>query len=263
MPQRRHSDTITRQTLLLPSFSFASSRPVCHQWPRPLWLASLLLAVVVLLPAVALQAQTADLTSLRAKFELSLAQGTLPALREYAAELVTLEKQAVSARDYDTAIAARAEKQKVVAETAAQEKLALLLQSRQGAGDSGNAAKIVLKIGDAKLEGVTYDAASESLTGWTAPGASATWKLPDLPPGGYEVVLKCSSGPLEGGTVMVQEAFYTLSSPITTTLKGFEEQNIGTLKIRDGSGIFKISAKAVVKSNLMQLQAVELLPANR
>ena len=77
------------------------------------------------------------------------------------------------------------------------------------------------------------------------------------------MILKCSSGPLEGGTVQIKEAFYSLTGTISTTMKGVEEQNLGTLKIRDGSGTLKITALTVLKSNLMQLQSVELLPANR
>ncbi|MDB6076180.1 MAG: hypothetical protein JWO89_3820 [Verrucomicrobiaceae bacterium] len=209
-------------------------------------------------------AQTADLTSLRAKLELGLAQGSLPALRQYIGELAALEKQAVAGRDYETASLVRTERLRATAEAAAQEKLALLLETRQQTEEGkGASAKIVLKISDAKLDGVILDPSTNVLTGWSKPGASATWKLPDLPPGGYEVVLRYASGPLEGGNVLVQEAFYTLSGSIGTTLKGFEEQNIGTLKIRDGSGPFKIIAKTVLKNNLMQLQGVELLPANR
>ena len=250
--------------ILFPNFDSSISAGFdCLNFPRAAWLSGLVLAVLMVCPPPSAQAQSADLTNLRAKFELNLAQGTLPALREYVGELTTLEKQAASARDYDTATAVRAERQRVNADIVSQEKLALLLQSRQATTGASDAAKIVLKIEDAKLEGVTYDKATDSLTGWSSAGASATWKLPDLSPGGYEVILKCSSGTLEGGTVIVQEAFYTLKSPIATTLKGFEEQNLGTLKIRDGSGFLKITAQTVLKSNLMQLQSVELLPANR
>ena len=207
--------------------------------------------------------ESADLAVLRARLELSLAQNTLPALRDYIGELGGLEKQAVAARDYETAAAVRTERLRVTGEAASQEKLALLLATRQQGPDSkALAEKIVLKTTDAQLDGVTLDSATGVLGGWTHPGSSATWKLPDLPAGGYEVVLTYASGALEGGSVIVQEAFYTLTSNISTTLKGFEAQNIGTLKIRDGSGTLKITAKTVLKDNLMQLQAVELLPAS-
>ncbi|MDB6137172.1 MAG: hypothetical protein JWO94_244 [Verrucomicrobiaceae bacterium] len=242
------------------SVSFPTPAHVGLKSSKPARLLRLLLA----LSALAAQAQPADLTSMRARLELALAQGTLPALRDYAGELAALEKRAVTARDYETAAAVRAERLRVTSEAASQEKLALLLETRRQTDETkATAGKIVLKITDATLDGVSLDQATGVLTGWSAPGANATWKLPDLQPGGYEVILRYASGPLEGGSVIVQEAFYTLSATIGTTLKGFEEQNIGTLKIRDGSGPFKISAKTVLKTNLMQLQGVELLPANR
>jgi len=259
-----YSDTMGSSPLLSRfPVSFPTFGLVRLKSSKPARLLRVLLALPVAFLEAGAVAQTADLTSQRAKMELGLAQGTLPALREYAAALAVLEKQAVAARDYETASAVRTEKLRVTAEAAAQEKLALLLETRQQTDDAKGAGKIVLKIAEAKLEGITLNAATGVLTGWSAPGASATWKLPDLPPGGYEVVLRYSSGPLEGGSVIVQEAFYTLSASIGTTLKGFEDQNIGTLKIRDGSGPLKISAKTVLKNNLMQLQGVELLPANR
>jgi hypothetical protein len=48
-----------------------------------------------------------------------------------------------------------------------------------------------------------------------------------------------------------------------TTLRGPEVKNLGTLKITDGSGSLRLTARTIVKSNLMDLIAVELVPANR
>ena len=265
---KRLASTAESDTMGGPPLSlfFATVPPTASQcllrrWPA--WIGCTVVAAVFALWTPYGCGQTAELTNLRAKFELNLAESTLPTLRDYAEALTTLEKQAVAARDYDPAGAVRSEHQRVTTEIASQEKLALLLKARQTTTDSNSSAsRILLKISDAKLEGVTLDAATQCLTGWAA-GASATWKLPDLPPGGYEVILKCSSGPLEGGTVQIKEAFYSLTGTISTTMKGVEEQNLGTLKIRDGSGTLKITALTVLKSNLMQLQSVELLPANR
>jgi hypothetical protein len=62
---------------------------------------------------------------------------------------------------------------------------------------------------------------------------------------------------------MVSEEFYTLSGTLDTTLRGPETQNLGTLKITNGSGRLRLTARTVVRDNLMNLLAVELLPANR
>lgn len=199
----------------------------------------------------------------QARLEADLIKATVPVLRQQIAALTALEKKAVTARDYDSAIAARAERSKLEAEVAAQEKLGLFLAARQGKEAVEAPDRIVFKPADAKLDRVRLDSDAGVLTDWAGPGSSATWKLSGLPPGGYEVVLRYSSGALEGGSVIVQENFFSLTSDLQTTLKGFTDTNIGTLKIRDGDGILKVSARTVLKDNLMQLQSVELIPANR
>ncbi len=199
----------------------------------------------------------------QARLEADLIKATVPVLRQQVAALTALEKKAVTVRDYDSAIAARTERLKLEAVVTAQEKLSLLLAARQGKEAVEAPERIVFKPAEAKLDRVRLDAAAGVLTDWEGPGSSATWKLSGLPPGGYEVVLRYSSGALEGGSVMVQESFFSLTSDLQTTLKGFTDTNIGTLKIRDGDGSLKVSARTVLKDNLMQLQSVELIPANR
>jgi hypothetical protein len=208
-------------------------------------------------------AQDTGLVALRAKFDADILGSTLPVLKQQVVELAALEKKAASARDYDAAIAIRNERERVEAEISSQAKLLLLLEARQQSVTGKTPDRILLRPAEAKLEGVRYDTTAGALTDWKAAGATATWRLPDLPPGGYEVVLHYSSGPLEGGSLRVQESFYSLTSDLSTTLKGYEDLNLGTLRVRDGAGLLKISAVTVLKSNLMQLQSVELLPANR
>jgi hypothetical protein len=204
-----------------------------------------------------------ELKAGQAQLEADLIAATTPVLRQQVTALSALEKRAAVTRDYDTAIAARNERSKIEAELSAQEKLALLLAARPGNEPAETQDRIILKAADAKLDRVRLDPASGVLTDWSAVGASATWKLPGLPPGGYEVQLRYSSGALEGGSVLIQESFYSLTGDLQTTLKGFVDDTIGTLKIRDGTGQLRLSAKSLLKTNLMQLQSVELIPSNR
>jgi hypothetical protein len=221
-----------------------------------------LMTVMLVFSAVLAAPKGTEIKIEQGKLELNLIKATTPVMQQQVAALWALEKRAAAARDYDTAIAARSARQKLESELSAQEKLALLLVARQVISSPEVTERIILKPADATLDRVRFDKSAGVLTDWTV-GSSATWKLPELPPGGYEVVLRYASGALEGGSVVVQEAFFNLTHDLTTTLKGFIEDNIGTLKVRDGSGIFKISAKTVLKGNLMQLQSVELIPANR
>ena len=64
-------------------------------------------------------------------------------------------------------------------------------------------------------------------------------------------------------THLIKESRFTLTTNIETTLKGPEERTAGTLKISDGAGTLTLSAEALVTNNLMQLLAVELVPASR
>ena len=200
---------------------------------------------------------------LRVGFDLGLLRASLPAMRQYAAELRALESKLAAARDYEAAIVARNERQGLEREIARLEKEDLLLGTREQALRSALLPdQIVLAPERAILSDVTYDPAKKALTGWRKNGSGVTWSLPALPPGGYEVVLRYSCDALEGGSVLVRETVYTLSSPITTTLKGPAEKNIGTLKVSNGSGTLSIVASNVLRDNLMELYSVVLIPAN-
>ncbi len=198
----------------------------------------------------------------RLSFERAMIEASLEPLKKHLIELTTLERQRAEARDYTGAIEARDLKRRVEDDLGRLDKELLLLQTReQSMKASLLPDRIVLPLDDAKLAGVTRR--DGSLTGWSKPGAAALWTLPKLPPGGYEVILKYRCGPLEGGSLVVQEARFNLRGEVGTTLKGPEEKNLGTLKITDGTGPLTVAAQAVVKDNLMQLLKVELVPASR
>jgi hypothetical protein len=67
---------------------------------------------------------------------------------------------------------------------------------------------------------------------------------------------------VEGGALSIGEQAFTLSGTADTTLKGASEKNFGTLKITSGSGPLTITARTVLKTNLMDLHFVKLIPAN-
>jgi hypothetical protein len=205
-----------------------------------------------------------ELALLRTGFDMKLIRASLPALRQYQSDLLALEKRLAISRDYPSAILARNERQEVEKEISRLEKDDLFLRNRELSLRTALLPEhLLLPLDQAKLSGVTFDAKGGCLTEWRKAGACATWTLPDLPPGGYEIVLRYGCDALEGGTVLVKEATFTLTAPIQTTLRGPVEKNIGTLKITDGSGALTLSAANVLRDNLMKLYSVELIPANR
>ncbi len=193
-----------------------------------------------------------------------LLTASLNPLKSSISRLDELARARARERDYTGAIAARDERRRLEAELERIAKEMLVLEARvQSLKTALLPERLLLPLDQAKLDGVLWDADKGRLTQWQRPGASAEWTLPGLPPGGYEVLVTYQCNPIEGGTVIISEKTFTLTGEMDTTLRGPETKNLGTLKITDGAGVFRITARTVVKSNLMNLLAVELVPANR
>ncbi len=197
----------------------------------------------------------------RQNFERAWIVATLGPIKKHVLLLTELEKRLAAARDYTGAMKAREQRVEMQNELERLDKNLLLLQSRE---QSHRAAalpeRITLAVDAATLQGPRLEAGA--LTGWSRPGAAATWKLPiGLPAGGYEVVLRYRCAPLEGGSLRVSEARFTLTGDIETTLRGPEERVLGTLKLTENAPSLTLTAATVFKDNLMQLLAVELIPS--
>lgn len=205
-----------------------------------------------------------ELELLRLAFARDLIEKSLAPIKEHLDKLVELESKLAEARDYEGAMEVRRERRKIEAELVREDRELLLLESREQSLRAGLLPDMIeLPLSKATLNGVSRPGGGGVIEGWSRPGDSATWTLPDLPPGGYEVFLRYRCGALEGGSVLISEARFTLSGRIETTLRGPARRLIGTLKITDGSGELKLEALTVVKDSLMQLLAVELTPSSR
>ncbi len=203
-----------------------------------------------------------EIALLRISHERSLIESSIAPIKQQIATLTALERQFAATRDYDAAITARDERQRLHQELTHLDQSLLLLQTREQALQTSLLQdRIQLPLESATLTDLRREGGA--ITGWSKVGASAIWKLPALPPGGYEVLLRYRCGAAEGGTLLVKEARFTLTAAIETTLKGPEERNAGTLKISDGGGTLTLAAQSLITNNLMQLLAVELVPASR
>lgn len=228
---------------------------------RPLLTVFALLGLAAQLPALDTTPEQ-TLTNARLEFERALIEASLEPLKKQVIELDAIEKQKASTRDYDGAIAVRTERRRLEGELERLDKQLLLIQTReQSLRSAALPDRIPLPLEQAVLNGVRREGGE--ITGWSQTGTGATWKLPALPPGGYEVVIRYRCGALDGGVLDVREARFHLSSPIETTLKGPQEKNLGTLKVTDGSGTISLSASTLLKDNLMDLLGVWLIPSWR
>lgn len=193
-----------------------------------------------------------------------LLEASLNPLKSAISKLDELALAYARSRNYEAAISARVERDQVVTALDRIAKELLLLETKKQVLEATLLPDhIILTLESARLEGVQLDAANKVLTRWERPGAYAEWTLPRIPPGGYEIVLTYQCSPLEGGTMVINERTFALSAEMDTTLRGPEVKNLGTLKITEGSGSLRLTARTIVKNNLMDLIAVELLPANR
>lgn len=231
-------------------------------------LASILVAAGLVMPGAAAGPRTDDpgtspeIALLRLGYERSLIESGLSPLKQQITTLTALEKQFADARDYDAAITARDERKRLQNELSRLDKELLLLQTRElSLQTSLLPERVKLPLEAATLSGLRLEGGA--ITGWSAAGASASWKLPALPPGGYEVMLRYRCGVAEGGRLLIKEARFTLTTAIETTLKGPEERSAGILKITDGAGTLTLAAQSLVTNNLMQLLGVELAPSSR
>lgn len=199
----------------------------------------------------------AALLEKRLAYQTKLSADKLVLLKQQLQQLLALEQKAAKAGDYESAIAAVEAQKKLQQQMRQQEKIQLLASAQN---HTENLQEIIqLKLEDALLAGPKLE--SGAIIGWKNKNDSATWTLPGLPAGGYEVVLRYQSNATEGGRVLIKEARYSLKADLVTTLQGAEESNIGTLRIQDGDGKLVLSAESILGDNLMRLEALSLIPS--
>jgi hypothetical protein len=199
---------------------------------------------------------------MRAQFRGSLLTAILPEQRAYHDQLLELEKKLAAAHDFAGAIQARDERVTLEQEITAYEEEMPRLAARASGADQLLPERIVFKPADAKLSGLTLEK-DGSLSQWNAAQASATWTLPKLPAGGYEVFLKYSSGKDDPTAFIVRENFYFLRGKTTPTNQKPSEQSLGTLRIRDGEGTLTLAPESVPQNSALRLVSLELAPVNR
>lgn len=199
-----------------------------------------------------------DLRTLKAQLRRDLLKTLIPEMKTSRDELQALETKCAAAMDFAGALRARDARQKIESNLLTAEN-ELPLATAHASGTSGAKApeRIELKLADAVLNGLILDSKGKTLSGFGKAGATATWTLPDLPPGGYEVTLRASGAK---GNVVVKESFYSLSAP----LKAVEKPTaiiLGTLRIRDGKGTLTLATNPPEECASLRVYSLALAPA--
>lgn len=204
-----------------------------------------------------------DLRTLRAAFRQALLTAILPEKRAYAARLRELEKKLASTRDYAAAMKVRDEHLALEQEITAFQQELPGLAIRATGRTALLPERIVFHPKDAALSGASLEN-DGAITGWSSPqGCSATWKLPGLPAGGYEVILKYTCAEGDVAAIEVRENFYLLHGKLTAQAGKQIEKNLGTLRIRNGAGALTLAADGVGPHAQLRVFALELAPATR
>ena len=205
---------------------------------------------------------TEELEKAELDFIKELVTTSMPTIKQQALNLLSLEQKAVAQRDYGAAQQMRLRRQELEWE--------LLRLDRQlqwlGTREESLRAKLLperieLPLGAAQLKGPRL--VGGELTGWSQSGASATWKLPNLPTGGYELLARLRCGALEGGIIEAREAKFFMRAQISTTSQGPQEQVLGILKISNGRGELSLTANSILKDNLFNLIGLWLIPSSQ
>jgi hypothetical protein len=200
-----------------------------------------------------------DLRTLKAGLRKDLLTAVLPGMKAHRQALLAFEQKRATAQDFSGAIKARDERLKLEKQIGVLEQEAAILASRPAIQNAARLlARIELKLVDAKLTELQRDPTDGALTGWGNENASATWQLPALPPGGYEVLVRCT-GP--SGEIVVRETFYNLKKECKPTGDKSLEQNLGTLRISEGAGSVTLSAAAPEKSSDWRVYSIVLVPS--
>lgn len=119
-----------------------------------------------------------ELAVLRRQAELRALMNSKTLGEQFSNALDVIAKEVGTTGDYDQALAAQRRRAQI---------LALYAKSL---GDSGQSNVIVLKPGDARVNGsVNYDRTTDALVTWRTVGSVAMWDVTKITPGSYEITL--------------------------------------------------------------------------
>ena len=212
-----------------------------------------------------LRAQEAELPpeieGIRIGYLKELSRVLLPQEKRYIDELRRLEQSYAAEKNYATALLIKKERLKAEVRIRSMGSAAAATVPK---AVQSNAGVLSLTPADATLGGEAQaDPTGTVLMGLGSEGASASWALPRLPTGGYEISIVYALA--EGGpTTVVKEAFFELSLalPATGGSRSFEKTRIGVLKVREGSESLTLQIRGGAASDLL-VKSVEVRPAKR
>jgi len=204
-----------------------------------------------------------DLRILRVEYRKSLLSSLLPEKKAYRDDLLTMERNLAARADYAGAIRVRDERRAIEQEiTGMEHEIPALGTQLQTLRSGALPEKILLLAREATLRSAVVNS-SNAIAGWTAERSQAQWTLPDLPQGGYEVVMTYTCATKGGAPVKFQESFYSLLATLPSTPEKPQERLLGTLRLRNGKSSLRLETPELPPGTDLRIYSVALIPANR
>ena len=124
-----------------------------------------------------------ELTSLRQQYLRKTYENSRLLNDQFTNALSNVERELAANGDYEQAMAVQRRRQEITD------------ASKSVLGDNPASNAIVLHPADAKIAGtVYYDKGSDTLNGWRKAAAAASWDLPKLTPGAYQLTVNYFGG---------------------------------------------------------------------
>lgn len=200
------------------------------------------------------------------KYQNFLKENGRPLYESYQKKLLELERSAAASRNYALSAKIKTERLNSAKDLGwpALESPASPSSETVTLEEDGS---FTLEVNRAELGGgVSFNAETAALIGWTSDKAFARWKLPSgLRTGGYEVELIYSCGAADGGgRFILREDTFSLQREVrdSGSWQSFRPETCGTLHLKSASHQLVLSAAVVKGSGLFQLKQVKLMPVS-
>ena len=191
------------------------------------------LAILTLaLSSTAQDSAVPELDQLRGTFEKDMLEAVTPSARLYLEELQQLERSYAASGRYEEAIATREERLAVATALSSKtvEEPTTVVEEPEAstpAPPTELTRGTLFEASDADIsDGANYSASKLLLND---DGATASWDLGTISPGGYEITIGYTSK--EDAEIRVQENFFRISTTLPSSEGKPKTMQIGTLKI--------------------------------
>lgn len=207
-------------------------------------------------------AKSPTLAQLKGKFLQEMRKEIAPAGIQYVEELRKLERKFAQAGEFEAAIAARDERAAVVKFLNAKGPAVVATDPNTTTDPAVGAA--APEPGRLHFADTAANISGGAIFGddglqLSVVKATASWKLGEFEPGGYEIIVNYTSAAATG--VQAKESFFRLSGELPSTGGARKSESIGTLKITGGSDTVSLTNTGDDEGSKLIIHSIDLISA--